>query len=382
MKALYRQLIIVSFFVAFATTAFPIFIPAYLDELGLSNVEIGVSLAVLYMTSALLSLFVGYVEEKIDKIKILVSSYFGYVLLPLFYLNITGLASIFLVRIYDGVISSLRYVSRYSILESKKAYETGINVSLNEALSNIGCLLGPLAAGAVAAYYGINMIFIIASIILFFIALYSLKMLKFSKHKFNHNIHFSLVFRELFHNKSLIILSSVFLLFAIVNSSKFMVVTLYLKSIHFNNLLIGLVGSSFFFFMFLFELFSGYLEKESRRNIFLTVGLILCAGSYFLFSSLTLNLYTILFFSLLFSLGTAFVRPAIFANLVSIEKDNSNIGTGILFFFSNIGSAIGLVISGILIQISFKLFFISGAGLLLFSSFIVLIFYKSLQQSD
>lgn len=374
MKALYRQLLITSFLAALATTAFPIFLPAYLDDIGLSNVEIGVSLAALYLTSAVLSIFVGYAEEKISKIKILVVSYFGYVLLPIFYLGVTGLVSIFFVRIYDGVISSLRYVSRYSILESKQAYETGINVSLNEALSNIGCLFGPLAAGVIAAYYGINMIFIIATLILFFTALHSLKMLKYSKHKFNHNIHFSLVFRELFHNKSLIILASVLLLFSVINSSKFMAITLYMKSMHFNSLFIGLVGSSFFFFMFIFELFSGYLEKGSRRNIFLILGLILCAGSYLLFSIISLNIYYILFLTLLFSLGTAFVRPAIFSDLVSIENNHTNIGTGILFFFSNIGSAIGLVISGILIQISFKLFFISGAGLLVLSSLISLFY--------
>lgn len=375
MEPLYRKLLITSFFVAFATTAFPIFIPSYLNEIGLSNLEIGISLALLYLTAAILSLFVGYFEEKIDKIKILISSYFGYALLPILYLSITNMASIFLVRIYDGFVSSLRYVSKYSILETKKAYRTGINVSINEALSNIGCLLGPFVAGIIALYYGIDMIFVIASIILFFTAIYSLRMLKFSSFKINKT-KFSFLFKELLHDKPLVILSSVFLIFAIIDCSKFMAVTLYMKSLNFNNFSIGLIGSSFFFFTFLFEIFSGYLEKESRRNKLLTIGLLLCTLSIFLFSVISVNLYYLLFLALLFSLGTAFIRPAVFSDLVTIERGHYNIGTGIIFFFSNIGATIGLIASGILTQISFSLFFLFGSILLLISSLISLFYIK------
>ena len=239
MKSIYKNLLITSFFISLATTAFPVFLPVYFKELGLSNFEIGASLALLYLTSAILSVFVGYFEEKISKKKILIFSYFGYILLPIFYLNAANLISIFLVRIYDGIVSSLRYVSKYSILESKKSDETGINISLNEALSSVGCLLGPFIAGIVASYYGINMIFIISSIILFFTALYSARMLKFTKNNnfilkklFHKKTLFLSVLKKLFRKKSLMTLSLIFLLFAIIDHSKFMIIILYMKSLN------------------------------------------------------------------------------------------------------------------------------------------------------
>ena len=273
MKPIHKNLFITSFFLSLATTAFPVFLPVYFNEIGLSNLNIGVSLAVLYLTSAMLSVFVGYFEEKISKIKILIFSYFGYVLLPIFYLNTSSLLSVLLIRAYDGVVSSLRYVSKYSILESKKANETGVNISLNEASSSIGCLLGPFIAGIIASYYGINMIFIISSIILFFTALYSIKMLKFTKNNnfilkklFHKKIHFLFVLKKLFHKKSLMMLSLIFLLFSIIDCSKFMIIALYMKSLNFNNFFIGLIGSSFFLFFFSFELFYGYLQKKFKRK--------------------------------------------------------------------------------------------------------------------
>ncbi|MCK5460286.1 MFS transporter, partial [Candidatus Parcubacteria bacterium] len=282
MKSIYKNLLITSFFISLATTAFPVFLPVYFKELGLSNFEIGASLALLYLTSAILSVFVGYFEEKISKKKILIFSYFGYILLPIFYLNAANLISIFLVRIYDGIVSSLRYVSKYSILESKKSDETGINISLNEALSSVGCLLGPFIAGIVASYYGINMIFIISSIILFFTALYSARMLKFTKNNnfilkklFHKKTLFLSVLKKLFRKKSLMTLSLIFLLFAIIDHSKFMIIILYMKSLNFNNFFIGLAGSSFFLFLFLFEIFYGYLQKKFKKNKFLALGLLL-----------------------------------------------------------------------------------------------------------
>lgn len=382
MKSIYKNLLITSFFISLATTAFPVFLPVYFKELGLSNFEIGASLALLYLTSAILSVFVGYFEEKISKKKILIFSYFGYILLPIFYLNAANLISIFLVRIYDGIVSSLRYVSKYSILESKKSDETGINISLNEALSSVGCLLGPFIAGIVASYYGINMIFIISSIILFFTALYSARMLKFTKNNnfilkklFHKKTLFLSVLKKLFRKKSLMTLSLIFLLFAIIDHSKFMIIILYMKSLNFNNFFIGLAGSSFFLFLFLFEIFYGYLQKKFKKNKFLALGLLLYSFAYLLFP-FAINIFSILFLISLISLGIALIKPTIFSNLVTIEKDNSNIGTGIIFLFSNTGAAIGLIISGLITQVSFELFFIFGSMLLFVTGLISLFYLK------
>lgn len=253
MKPISKNLLVTSFFVSLATTAFPVFLPSYFNEIGLSNFEVSISLALLYLTTAGLSLGVGFFEEKIDKIKILISSYFGYALLPLFYLSVGGLISILLVRIYDGLVSSLRYVSKYSILETETAHETRVNVSLTEAASSPASFLGPILAGIVALYYGINMIFVIASIILFIVAIYSIKFLKFSNHEFTSREKISFSFKKLLKNKPLIILSIVFSLFSVVSVSKFMAITLYMKSLNFNNFTIGLIGGSFFFFTFFFS---------------------------------------------------------------------------------------------------------------------------------
>lgn len=376
MNPLYRSMVITTFLVSFATTAFPIFLPSYFSEIGLSNFEIGLSLAVLYITAALLSLLVGLSEERVSKVKILVTSYFFYALLPVLYLSISGFLSIILVRIYDGFVSSMRYVSRYSVLETRRAYSTGINVCTNEASSHLASLLGPLAAGVIAVYFGMGMIFAFATVILLVAAAYSIRMLKLHKIKPLRGVTLSLPFRELLSNRPLLVLSVIFLLFSMIGFSKFMAVTLYMKSLGFDGLAIGIVGSSFFFFMFLFELFSGRLEKKRLRNGLLVGGLLTSGLSVFLFSVSPTSLYFFLFLALLFSLGEAFIRPAIFSDLVAIEKDKSNVGTGILFFFSNIGGAIGLLLSGIITQISFQLFFVFGAGVLLVSSLIGLLYLR------
>lgn len=373
MKPIYKNLLITSFFVSLVTTAFPIFLPSYFNEIGLSNFEVGISLALLYLTTAVLSLGVGFFEEKIDKIKILISSYFGYTLLPIFYLSIGGLISVLLVRIYDGIVSSLRYVSKYSILEeTEKAYETRVNVSLTEAASNLASFLGPILAGIVALYYGINMIFVIASIILFVVAIYSIRFLKFSSHKFTPKGKISLSFKKLLKNKPFIILSIVFSLFSVVSVSKFMAITLYMKSLNFNNFTIGLIGGSFFFFTFLFQLFGSFWKMGQLRNKFLTLGLSLCSLSIFLFLTDLVNLYYFLFLALLFSVGMALIRPITFANLAVIGDKESYADTGLLFFFFNIGAAIGLISAGLLISISFNSFFIFGGTVLLISSAISL----------
>lgn len=368
MKPIYKNLVVTSFFVSLATTAFPIFLPSYFNEIGLSNFEVGISLALLYFTTAILSLGIGFFEEKIDKIKILISSYFGYVLLPIFYLSIGGLISILLVRIYDGIVSALRYVSKYSILETETAHQTRVNVSLTEAASDLASFLGPILAGIVALNYGMNMIFVIASIILFVVAIYSIRFLKFSNHKFVTRRKISFSFKKLLRNRSLIILSIVFFLFSVVNVSKFMAITLYMKSLNFNNFTIGLIGGSFFFFTFLFQLFSGFWKMGQLRNKFLALGLLLCSLSMFLFSMDLVNLYYFLFLALLFSVGIALVRPITFANLAVIGDKKSYADTALLFFFFNMGAVIGLISAGLLTPISFNLFFIFGGIVLLISS--------------
>ena len=369
MKSIYKNLLITSFFISLATTAFPIFLPSYFNEIGLSNFEVSISLAFLYLTASVLSLSIGFFEEKIGKIKILILSYFGYVLLPIFYLSIGSLLSVLLVRTYDGIISSLRYVSKYSLLEeTEKAYETKANVSLNESASNLASFFGPILAGIIALYYGINMIFIIASIILFVVAIYSVRFLKFSNHEFTARSKTSFSFKKLLGSKPLIILFIVFFLFSVVSVSKFMAITLYMKSLNFNNFTIGLVGGSFFFFTFLSQLFGGFWKMGQLRNKFLIVGLLLCSLSIFLFSIDLVNLYYFLFLALLFSVGTALVRPIIFANLAVIGDKKSYADTALLFFFFNMGAVMGLISAGLLTSISFNLFFIFGGTVLLISS--------------
>ena len=377
MKELYKDLMIISFFLSFATAAFVVFLPSYFNELGLSYVQIGIALGFLHIIAAAGSLFVGYMEEEVDKIKILVTSYFGYAILPLLYLSVSGFLSALVARFFDGIATSLRYVAEYSLLESKKAYRTGVNISLDESLANLGGLLGPIFAGILALYYGIETIFVMALVIMLFVAVFSLRMLKFSKPPFNHKLSLS-IFREEFSHKPLMILSLLFLLFSTVDASKFLAVTLYMKTMGLDNLSIALVGSSFFFFTFLFELFSGYMEKKNRRNKLLGVGLLLCGLSMFLFSVSPLNIGYLLFLALLFSLGTALIRPAIFSDLISIEGAHPNIGTGIIFFFANVGAVIGFMLSGFLIETSFGLFFMTGSAVLLVSSVISLFYIKTL----
>ena len=189
MKELYKDLMIISFFLSFATAAFVVFWPSYFDELGLSYVQIGIALGFLHIIAAAGSLFVGYMEEEVDKIKILVTSYFGYAILPLLYLGVSGFLSALVARFFDGIATSLRYVAEYSLLESKKAYRTGVNISLDESLANLGGLLGPIFAGVLAFYYGIETIFVMALVIMLFVAVFSLRMLKFSKPPFYQNHH-------------------------------------------------------------------------------------------------------------------------------------------------------------------------------------------------
>lgn len=371
MKKFHLKLIITSFFLALTTTAFPVFLPVYFNEIGLSNFQIGLASAILYIVAAILSVFVGYLQEKIKNIKILISSYFGYALMPLLYLWAGSFLWIFLVKMYDGVISSLRYVGQYSALEQKSSYKTGINVSINEAFSNIASVLGPLGAGALALYWGTDSIFITSSIILFAISLYSLTLIKVRKEaKYARAEMHPFLLKKITKHKQLFLLCLVFMLFSLVNFSKFMGVTLFMKSNGFNDLDIGLIGGSFFFFIFLFELFSGRLEKEKHRKKFVFLGFILTSISMFLFSTTPTNLYLLLFFALLFSVGTAFIRPAIFSSLIVIENKHTRNGTGILFFFSNLGGALGLFISGIVTQNSFHYFFIFSGILLLFTAFL------------
>lgn len=377
MKGLYRNLLVTTFLVSFATTIFTVFLPSYFDEIGLTYAEIGFSLGFLNLIAAFASLFVGYLEEEVDKIKILISSYFGYAVLPVLYLAVGSFMSTLFVRVVDAIATSLRYVAEYTILESKTAYRTGVNISLNESMTNLGSLLGPLFAGALALHYGIDVVFVVAFVVLLFVSLYSLRLLKFSKPQFNHKVNLSL-FKEEFSHKPLIILSLLFLLFSTVDASKFLAVTLYMKTHAFNDFLIALVAGSFFFFTFLFELFSGYMEKKATRNRLLTIGMLLCGSSIFLFSVVPPNLYYFLVFALFFSLGTAFIRPAIFSDLVSVGGGHPNIGTGIMFFFANIGGVIGLMAAGLLIGVSFDLFFIAAGLVLLAATILSLLNLKAL----
>lgn len=372
MKHLYRNLLVTSFLLALPATSFAIFLPFYFDELGLSYVQIGVAMGILSITAALLSLYVGYLEEKMDKIKLLLSSYFGYAILPIFYLLAGNFMSVLMVRLYDGVLSSLRVVPTYSLLESKKAYETGVNVSLNEAVGNLGSVLGPLSAGIFILYFGIESLFFMSFLVFFIVALFGLKLLKYSKIKFNKKTKFSSLMNKEFRNKSLMAISLLFLLFTIIDASKFLAITLYMKSTGFNELFIGIIGGSFFFFTFLFELFSGYIETDNIRNKLLTVGLFLCALSVFMFAVLPANFHYLLFLSLVFSLGTALIRPAIFSDLVVYDHSHPNMATGVLIFFSYVGAMIGYILSGVLVEISFEFFFMFGGAVLLISSAISL----------
>jgi MFS family permease len=368
MKQLYKTLLFTSFLLSFSTTAFAIFIPLYFDEIGLSYVQIGLVLGLLNIAGGVMSLYVGYLEEKVDRIRILIASYFGYSMLPLLYLGVGGFISALLVSLYDGLISAVRYLSKYSILESRKAYETGVNVATNESLTNLGSLLGPLAAGFLVLHFGIESIFFMAFFMLLPLAFSSLRMLKYSKVKFNKKARFTSLLGKAFHNRSLLMLSFLYLLFIMVDSSKFLAMTLYMKASGFDEFLIAVVGSSFFFFMFLFEMFSGRLERDGIRKKFLTTGLLLCALTLYMFSAVPAEFDYFMLLALLFSLGTALVRPAIYSELVISQKSHSNIATGVLMFFAYIGAVIGLVVTGVLIDISFTSFFIFGAAVLLIAS--------------
>ncbi len=376
MKNLFKTLLLTSFLLSFATTIFVVFLPSYFHELGLTYAEIGIALAAVNLVAAILSLYVGYLEEKIAKIKLLVLSYFGYVLLPIFYLLANSFASVLLVRFYDGAMSALRYVAKYSLLESKKAYDTGVNVSLNDSISFLGSLLGPIIAGVLILDFGMPSMFFLAFIITLPMALFSLRMLKYSKVHFNKKAKFSPLLKKAFHNKALLMLSFIFLLFAAIDASKFMAIPLYMKLYGFDQFLIGIVGSSFFFFTFLFELFSGYMETNKRRNIFLSAGLLLCALSIFLFITIPMEFAYLLLLALLFSLGTALVRPAIFSDLVAVNHTHPNIGTGVLLFFANIGAVLGLLVSGFLVEVSFDSFFIFAGFVLVITAFLSMFYLK------
>jgi PPP family 3-phenylpropionic acid transporter len=378
MKRLYKDLLVTTFFLSFATGIFVVFLPSYFEELGLSYVQIGIVLAFVNIVAAFGSLLVGYMEEEVDKIKILLSSYAGYAILPILYLSVGGFLSSVVVRVCDGIATSLRYVAEYSLLESKAAYRTGVNVSMNEALSNLGSLVGPLFAGALALYYGIDSVFALSFVVLLFVLLYGLRLLKFSKPRYNQRMNLASIFREEFSHKPLMVLSILFLLFSIVDASKFLGVTLYMKTLGFSSISIAIVGSSFFFFTFLFELFSGSIERKRIRNTLLTAGMLLCGISIFLFSVLPSTLLYMLLLAFLFSLGTALVRPAIFSDLVSVERAHPNIGTGIIFFFANSGAVIGLALSGLLIETSFNLFFIASGALLIVSSVVSLMALRNI----
>lgn len=377
MKQLYKYLLVTSFLFSVAATTFGIFLPVYFDDLGLSYFEIGLAMAMLSVPAALMCLYVGYLEENLDKIKLLVASHFTYALLPVFYFLSSNFLSVIVVRLYDGFASSLKFVPTYTLLESKKAYKTGVNISLNESAMYLGGLIGPLIAGMLILQFDIKIIFVMAFVVLVPMALISLRMLKYSKISFNHKASFKDLMNREFRNKSFMVLSFVYLLFVTISSSRFLAVPLYMKASGFNEFFIAIVGSSMFFFTFLFEMFSGRLETDKLRNKLLTVGILLSAVSISLFPVVPLDLYYFIALALLFSAGVALVRPAVFSDVVMLDNSHSNVATGIIFFFGYLGAMIGNFLGGILLEISFSSFFFS-AGVILVSSAVGSIYLRTL----
>lgn len=375
MRKLYKKIAVTSFLVSLPTTFLLVFLPFFLQEKGLTTFQIGFALAFIYLVQFILSTAIGFAQAKIERIKILVGSYFGYIFLPFLYLNINGFLTALAVTTYDGIVSSMRFVSTYSLLENKKSYETGVNVSIVEAMTNLGSLLGPIMAGLIALYYGLDIVFFIASIVLSFAAAYSISLFKHVRKRKNFSSKgFVIEVKTLLKNKPFLVVILIYFFYSIIAFSRYMAITLYMDKLLYSTLAIGFVGSASFFFTFLFELFSGTIAKRKRRNRLLVLGLLLASAS--MLFPLTQSLAGFVLLAMLFSLGTAFIVPATFANLAKYGDRDSYTDTGMLFSMSRLGGVIGLIASGAILLQSFSLFFYSSAIIMLLASVFAAAHYR------
>ena len=178
MLRVHIKFMFISFFMAIATSIFPVFLPIVFKNLGLSNVMVGFSLALCFVVAALFSIVFGWFEERINKGKMFTATLFAYPLLPIFYSMATGLASILFIRVFAGLIASARDVSRYAILQVRSAKQTGILVSLTDSLRHLGDFIGPALAGFLIVKYSTDAMFYLSAGLLFATALYSFGHLK------------------------------------------------------------------------------------------------------------------------------------------------------------------------------------------------------------
>ncbi len=366
-----RDVTISLFLLMFGYRIFSLYFPLYLANKGFSLPQVGYTYLFIYLPIAFFSPIVGFLNHRIKPTTLAVIGILGYGIYALGMIFIKNLAVFYLCQIVLGISAALFFVSMRAIL-------------ISSPLENYNRAFGwfysaPYYAGAVAPVigavfilkFGFISVFIFSVAIQILTAIYCFfklgrKEIKpldkyFNFKSFSHN--YEIVFQKI---KKRDILFPVLISFSVLLLSGFYqgFGILSLKDVLYwsQNTIIVITAM----LCFLFSLLSIYLirrlEKlKSEKSIF-QGGII--AGIFSILYGAFLPFLNFLSFIIinLFQSGGSFICDSGRSGLVSQKlKENSEEAGAIDTIFSPLGTALGALISGIIIGfLGYQLLFILG----------------------
>ncbi len=238
-------------------------------------------------------------------------------------------------------------------------------------------LFGFVIGGFLSSLIGIKNLFLIISILMFTISLFSLYLPKIyitkpKKLKLKEEIR--IFFRLITYNKLIVpymVIIVVFFNLGIITSSY----TIFLKEYGYEDSQIGMILGIMVIFSISINYPAGKLSDRIGKVRFLIIGLFFCSIAFLILYVSPMIPFPYLGM-ILFGLGHGFVFPTS-AGIVKDEStlDNRGIASGVFYALTVAGIAIGSPISGILIELyTFKIALLLGIVLpLVFCIFLIII---------
>lgn len=288
----------------------PVF-PEYLERITGSESYVGILISLAALVALVFSLLISRVLHKISRMVLLYIGLFGMAIVYLLYFFADQTWTLFVLQILRGLLVAGLFVViplmvRDFTDKKSLAHEEGVYYWF----VNLAWILGPIAGGVAAYFFGINCVFIIAMLVMSF-AMFFLKhehVVDVGEKENEERLGVFVSLRKFFEKcellKAYLIAFGLYLWFAVAT----MCVPLYMVEYGFSEIVIGIVVSlKLLPFLFL----EGWVGNNARDG---NMGRFVKTGFLIMFLALLLaavvgNVYFSLLMFFVVSIGAALVEP-------------------------------------------------------------------------
>ncbi len=357
------------FFYAFAVALLSPVFPEYVLELSGAEYYVGMVIAVGSFVTLLVSLCISKIMHKMSRLFLLYSGFFIMAIVFLQFFFADSFGSVLVAQIIKGAAVAVLFVViplmvRDYTARKSLAHEEGIYYWF----INLAWVVGPLAGGVIAYYFGIDFTFLVSMMIVLAAVLFLQHehVVEIASNEDEERSSSLVCVKEFFCNKYLRRAYLVDLGLFIWWSIATVCIPLYLASEGFPEFAIGIVLAIKLMPLLIFEKWVGNHTKDcdlgsNIRKGFLLIVMAVIAGA------LIYHVYFSIFMLLIASVGAAFIEPVketyLFKNL---KRSRENDLFPVYSTARQVGYLIGPALGGFIITfLGYQtLFFIVGFGLL------------------